>query len=275
MAIANESALEGAERELYAAPLERFVAVRGELSRSLRTRGEAEAAREIAGRRKPSVAVWAVNALAHRYPRQVEALLRAGDEVRRSQAGGDAEAFASAVEGERRAIAALVERAGEVLREGGHAASEANLQRVRSTLQGVAGATEEERERVRGGVLVSEIEPAGFARAMEALGPLSGRAEVAQRVKPVSRSGEALARAEQSRAAEAERDRRLREAERDRQAADARRREERAEARVASLRREAEAAQRVLAEVKAREAEAVARLEELRRQREAIEGGLG
>ena len=51
------------QRELYGLPLDRFVAERAALAKSLRSEGQREQADQVAKRRKPSVAAWAVNQL--------------------------------------------------------------------------------------------------------------------------------------------------------------------------------------------------------------------
>ncbi len=160
-----------AEARLLGVPVESFVAVRGELARALRAQGDAAGAREIARLRKPSLALWAVNQLARRFGAEVDQLLKAGDTLRAAQAeAGDPEAFRAAVAEERRLVASLAERAAAVLESAGHAASDTNVERVRRTLRAAAAASDEERERLRRGTLLAEIEPAGFAQAFAALG---------------------------------------------------------------------------------------------------------
>lgn len=164
---------EEAEERLYGAPLERFVSLRDELARELRAAGDAEGALAIAALRKPSVALWAVNQLARRASGEVDRLLAAGETLREAQAT-DPDAFREVLDVERRLVAALTDRAAALLEEGGHAASEANLERVRRTLQAASGASDEERERLRRGTLRQELEPTGFGRAFAALGLVEG-----------------------------------------------------------------------------------------------------
>jgi chromosome segregation ATPase len=51
--------------ELYAAPPEQFTALRTELAKAARKRGDAEAAKRISEARKPTTAAWVVNSLVH------------------------------------------------------------------------------------------------------------------------------------------------------------------------------------------------------------------
>lgn len=161
--------LDAAEERLYGAALDEFVSMRGELAKELRAGGDAAAARALAGRRKPSVALWAVNQLPRRFGAEVDVLLAAGEALRAAQAG-DPKGFAGVVATERRLVAALTDRSAVILEEGGHAASESNLERVRRILQAASAASDEERERLRRGMLAEELEPTGFARAFAVLG---------------------------------------------------------------------------------------------------------
>ncbi|HVM18146.1 MAG TPA: hypothetical protein VM290_11250 [Gaiellaceae bacterium] len=147
--------------ELYGLPLDEFVAARTALARRLRQDGRADDAAEVAGLRKPTVPLWAVNQLARRRGREVAALLEAAERLRSGGADGADDRL-------RRSLAALVRSASDVLEEGGHAASDATLQRVGTTLRAAAASDGEERELLRRGALDRELEPTGF-EAMAAL----------------------------------------------------------------------------------------------------------
>jgi hypothetical protein len=60
--------LDGAQAGLYRRPLEEFVAARDQLARQLRAAGDRDAARQVAGLRRPSISAWAANQLAHAAP---------------------------------------------------------------------------------------------------------------------------------------------------------------------------------------------------------------
>ena len=96
-------------RDLYGLPLDRFVAERGALAKSLRADGKRDEAAEVAKLRKPSVAAWAVNQLVRTQSREVKALFKAGDQLQRAQADllagkGDAGKLRAAAEREREAV---------------------------------------------------------------------------------------------------------------------------------------------------------------------------
>ncbi len=97
MARVQPSALERALDELYAATPEEFVLVRTRLAGELRQVGEAAAASDVRGRRRPNLAAWACNQLARQHGEELEELL---DVTRRAAAaqgatlrGGDAAAL--------------------------------------------------------------------------------------------------------------------------------------------------------------------------------------
>lgn len=108
---------------LYAEPPDGFVAARDALARELKGAGDREAAERVRRLRRPTVAAWAVNQVARRHPDELEELLDAGAELRaahgRAAAGRRAE-LQDLVVRRRRLIAHLVERAGQILEEGGH-----------------------------------------------------------------------------------------------------------------------------------------------------------
>jgi hypothetical protein len=191
----------GAEREvdaLYDLPLEEFVGARDALAKRLRQAGDRERAAAVKALRKPSVTAWAANRLARGERDLVDELLAAGDALRAAQRdvlAGDAgpDALARAAEAERRAVARLVARAGDVL--GG--ASEATLQRLSDTLR--AAATDDEaraelaagrltRERTAsglgGGLLGGMADDGGGRRAPRAPAPARSRASAERGPEP-------------------------------------------------------------------------------------------
>lgn len=150
---------------LYAAPLDEFVARRGELARSVRKAGEREAADEIEALRKPTVVAWAVNQLALRKKADFRKLLTAGERLRVAQEqalkGRGPKRLSDAAEAERRLVADLAEAAGPLLEEAGHPADVATLDRVSRTLH-AAATRSDVGELARRGRLVQEAEASGF-----------------------------------------------------------------------------------------------------------------
>lgn len=171
---------------LYDLPLEAFTKARNDLAARLRKAHQAEAAAEVRGLKKPSAVAWAANRLARDEPKQVAALLEAGDRLREvqqnalaGQASGDDVADAAA--GERDAIRALLTTARKQL---GAKATPALLDRLSQTLR-AAAVEEEGRSLLARGRLTEELKAVGF-------GPLEA-------VKPSKRRGDEVARAARER----------------------------------------------------------------------------
>ena len=153
-------------RDLYGLPLERFVAERGTLAKSLRAEGDREQAASVAGRRKPSVAAWAVNQLVRTQDGAVASLFQAGDALLHTQAEllagrGDARALREAAERERAAVDELVNVSRGLLSTEGYELTQATLDRVSATLH-AAALSEDARETVRDGCLERELRYVGF-----------------------------------------------------------------------------------------------------------------
>jgi hypothetical protein len=150
---------------LYALPLDEFTAARNELAKRLRKESRREEADLVKALSKPSVAAWAVNQLAHRRTKRLRALLEAADALRSAQeralkgSGGDE--LREASQRERQLVSELRREAGQLLAEGGHAASDATLQRVATTLSSAA-VDAEARPLLEAGRLSEEVEASGF-----------------------------------------------------------------------------------------------------------------
>lgn len=156
---------------LYELPLEEFTAARNELAGRL---GDAS----IKQLKKPTVPAWAVNQLSRRREVDVRRLLRAGEQLEQAQKraveGGDQQTFERARQAERDALRRLRSQAADVLRTGGHQATDATLERVARTLH-AGSATEEGRALLRAGQLSEELEPQGFG-ALVGVKPAASRA---------------------------------------------------------------------------------------------------
>src|SRR5690349_12233997 len=95
--------------ELYTLPLDRFVAERDVLVRSLRAESRRAEAAAVGALHKPSVVAWAVNQVVRSQGAATTALWEAGDAVLGTQAAvvaGDATGaeLRAAIEAERRAL---------------------------------------------------------------------------------------------------------------------------------------------------------------------------
>lgn len=177
------------ERELdwlYGVPLEEFTKARNDLASRLKRAHQGEAASAIRSLRKPATVAWAANQLARNEPKQIAALLEAGERMRETQQRtltGDASAdeLADATNVERAAIRTLLTSARSAL-EGRATAS--ILDRLGQTLR-AAAIDELGRELLERGRLTEELTAVGF-------GPLEA-------VKPSRRRGDEIARAARER----------------------------------------------------------------------------
>jgi hypothetical protein len=206
--------------DLYGLPLERFTAERTALAKRLRQDGERDQASEVSKLRKPSVAAWAVNQLVRTQKRGVDELFQAGDELARAQASvlahrGDTSSLRDAVDAERSAVDALVDRARGLLSDGGVELSAARLEQVRETLH-AAALDEEARAQVRAGRLERELRYVGLGSLGGGIAATARPARPARKDDGKKRAAQAAAvrqaaaQAERRRQAEA----RLRDAER-------------------------------------------------------------
>ena len=211
--------------ELFAAPLDEFVAVRNRIASELRKAGDKDAADEVKAIRKPSPVVWALNGLAREDKAAVKSLVGAADRMRKVQSGRSRTSYADAQKALNEATRKLAKRGAELLGEGGKTPSDAMVQRLDRALT-AAAASPETSELLRAGRLLEEPEPVGFGGIGEVVAsPTAGRSKAAK--QPTAR---------ERRAAE-------REAERRERLDDAKRELREAKAEAARLSREAERAQ--------------------------------
>jgi hypothetical protein len=198
--------------ELYAAPLDEFIARRTALAKQLKADGRADEAAEVAGLGKPSAPLWAVNQLARRNRPAVEKLLSASDALRTAIGNGDRDAFAAAQNGQGDALRKLRDAARRLLGN----PTEPTLARIVSTFR-AASVDEQLREQLAVGRLTDEPEPGGF----DALAGISFAPSGERKSKPKSdeagrsrRLAEAQAALREAKAEQRERERAARDAER-------------------------------------------------------------
>lgn len=149
-----------AER-LYGVPPEQFVERRDALARELRRDGRRDEAERVSKLRRPSIALWAVNQLAHQRQPELRPLVEAGGRLRHG-AGHTTDEVAAAIE-------RLVGSARELVEGTGRKASDAALRQVASILR-AAVADDERSKQLSAGALTEEPEAAGF----EAMAALAG-----------------------------------------------------------------------------------------------------
>ena len=149
-------------------PLSDFIAARNEVVRRLREQEKPDLAKRIAGLRKPSVPLWALNQAGQVAAGDLEALRLAGDRLRQAQERllkGDrlaGEQISEVLREQRGVIDALSRRLGMVLTAGGHAASAETLRRIREDLRSASTAEPETWLAIREGGLPSEPDQVGF-----------------------------------------------------------------------------------------------------------------
>jgi hypothetical protein len=142
-----------AAEALYRAPHEAWVTERKRLAAELRAAGDKAGASQLAKLPRPPLSAWVVNQLWWRAPDVFAQLLAA---AARSRAGD----FAAAAAARRDAVAVLKARAAGLLVEAGHAAGEATLRRVTTTLSALAAAGGFEPDLP--GMLGGDRDPPGF-----------------------------------------------------------------------------------------------------------------
>jgi outer membrane murein-binding lipoprotein Lpp len=116
--------------ELYRVPHSAFVTERKRLAGELKAAGDKEGAAKLTKITRPPVSAWAVNQLWWKNRRDFEAMLGTAERLREGDLG--------AASAHREAIAKLRARAAAILEGEGHAASEATLRRVATTLSAIA-----------------------------------------------------------------------------------------------------------------------------------------
>jgi hypothetical protein len=173
--------LEAAKDALYAVNLGDFAKERTRLAAELKAAGDAASARVVATLPKPTVSAWAVNRLWRRHRKDFDALLAAGETMR---GAGDPDAFREATAGQRDALATMRQHAESALREAGHAATEATLRRVTTTLTALAAAGSFDPDLP--GSLVADRDPPGFEAMTGAASALS--ADKPKRAAPAAKA---------------------------------------------------------------------------------------
>jgi hypothetical protein len=158
----DEKQVEQEIGRLYAGPLEEFIASRKALEEKLRTEGSTESARRVKDLRKPSLSAWAINQLSRARDRDVESLIRAGEDLREAQrrtlAGGGGATLQEAGSKRRRQVDTLLEAARQILQKAGHPSNRSQLDQIENTL--LAAATDEVvRDQLRRGTLEKPAPP--------------------------------------------------------------------------------------------------------------------
>jgi DNA repair exonuclease SbcCD ATPase subunit len=144
---------ENAVQELSQVPLPLFIAERKRLAEALKADGDAKAAKQLLARKRPPISAWVVNQLYWHARDAFDDLLATAEKIRK----GDLKASVA----HREAIATLRARAKRILEDAGHAAPEATLRRVTTTLSAIAVAGGFDPDPP--GALAEDRDPPGFA----------------------------------------------------------------------------------------------------------------
>ncbi len=155
--------------QLYSEPLAAFIEARKSLTSQLQKADRSADAEAVKTLKKPVVTAWAVNQLALRDDRShLDALLDAGEEVRKSQAGASAPAaHRDAVTERRRALDKALAVAEDILVEAGHSPTQGSLQRISRSLEAVAAYGRTGACQPAPGRLHDDLEPPGFEVLLE------------------------------------------------------------------------------------------------------------
>ena len=139
--------LDAAIRELYQAPVDKFVAERKRLAKEL-DKGDAKA---LLAKRRPTISAWVVNQLWWHARDAFDKMMKTADQLREGK---------QVDKQHREAIATLRARASTMLTDAGHAPSEGVLRRVTTTLSALAAAGTWEPSQP--GALADDLDPPGF-----------------------------------------------------------------------------------------------------------------
>lgn len=149
--------LDEAVAELYAAPLEDFVAVRTRLAKE----AERGLAQEIRALRKPTVTAWLLNQLGRESPEVVDAVGMLGGRMRAAQAAADMSALREARPERDRLIRDVVLAVREAADQHGRSLSTAGEDEVTATV--IAALADEQSQAALGsGMLVRALSYSGF-----------------------------------------------------------------------------------------------------------------
>jgi hypothetical protein len=150
-----------AEKLLAVAP-DRFVAERKELAKKLRDDGRSGEAAAVDALRKPTAVVFAVNRAARDRPKPAKAAAAAAEKVKKTQLGGDPDAFQQALGDLDEALDLLADVALAHVAPSGKSARDAMRRRVRDLLR-AAVADDDAREALARGALIEELDAPGFS----------------------------------------------------------------------------------------------------------------
>jgi hypothetical protein len=181
------SPLETALDTLYASPLEGFVARRAELMKALQGEAPGDAA-ALGKARRPALTAWAINQAVRADAAAKDELLKAGAELKASQAallrGGDAASFRTSSERLHAAVRRMTDASGRASEAGGHPLPASALGRIERTLFTGATGTGEEMALLEHGLLTADLSAADALEHGGLTGPLPPAPPPPPRARP-------------------------------------------------------------------------------------------
>lgn len=159
MACMEDKVLAEIANQLYAGPLEDFVAARASAAKEAAS-ADKELAAAVRALPKPSVAAWAVNMLAQHQPDVLAQLTELGGRMRAAQVSLDAASLRDLGRERRTSLAAAVDTARSVAQEHGRAISDSMAGEVEETLRALT-ADEGAAAAVRSGRLLKTLQADG------------------------------------------------------------------------------------------------------------------
>ena len=148
--------------ELFKLPLAEFTGARNALAARLKQSGRANDANLVKTLTKPSVSAWTVNQLYWNHRKEFEALLAAGQRIRKAQTSGLAgKGMREALDARRRVLVHLSDLAASLLTEGGHSPGPDTIRRITTTLEALS-ALGSLADGPTPGRLTQDVDPPGF-----------------------------------------------------------------------------------------------------------------
>jgi hypothetical protein len=167
--------------QVFAAPLDRFVAERNALAADLKRAGRAADSARVKVLSRPALPAWAVNQVYWHARDDYDRLTAAGDRMRdlqrRALSGRDVD-LNEATRDRQQAIRAFVDRAAALMKDAGQTVTDATRQRIAVTADAIAAYGSQPREYAPGR-LERDLDPPGFA----ALAGLAGAGSALRLVK--------------------------------------------------------------------------------------------
>lgn len=183
MRVSQPTGFEQAEADLYGRPRSEFTAARDAAVRQARTAGEDDLAEAIRELRKPTVSAWLVNVLVRERPEDVDRLTELGAELRKAQAGLDADSLRRLSEERPAVVASLTREARRLAAGRGERISDAVERELERTLEAVSFDPMAE-EQVRGGRLTVALAYSGLGFPSEVGGRQPVRSTGSSKVSP-------------------------------------------------------------------------------------------